>query len=327
MQARLAQSQCNEAACLEWLAQALRLGRQHNGASFFRNLDLTMGRLFPLALDRDMDTDYVRELIRRFRLKPPSLELEAWPWPLKVRTLGHFAVLAEDRPLEFGRKTPRKVLALLKVLVALGPGEVAERRVLDALWPDDEGDAAQQSLRATLLRLRRLLGGNDTIRQRGGKLSIERQRVWVDAWSFEQRLAQLPPDGAVQDDEVDAVRKALALYRGGFLDDDGGEPWSLTPRERLRGKFVQALVKLGRHLESRQRYEESIAWYLRGLGTDPMVEAFYQGLMRCYEKLDRRPEAIGVYRRLKQTLSVSLGLRPSATTERLCRELGLGGSR
>jgi len=35
-------------------------------------------------------------------------------------------------------------------------------------------------------------------------------------------------------------------------------------------------------------------------------------LMRCHEKLDRRTEAIGAYRRLRQTLSVTLGLHPSA---------------
>ena len=108
-----------------------------------------------------------------------------------------------------------------------------------------------------------------------------------------------------------------------MLDDDSGEPWTLTPRERLRAKFVHALMKFGQCLES-QHYEASIAWYLKGVETDPIVEAFYQGLMRCYEKLDRRPEAIGAYRRLRQTLSVSLGLRPSATTKRLCRELRLG---
>jgi DNA-binding SARP family transcriptional activator len=45
--------------------------------------------------------------------------------------------------------------------------------------------------------------------------------------------------------------------------------------------------------------------------------------MRCYARLDRRAEAIAVYRRLKQILSVTLGLPPSATTERLYRGLKL----
>jgi ATP/maltotriose-dependent transcriptional regulator MalT len=39
--------------------------------------------------------------------------------------------------------------------------------------------------------------------------------------------------------------------------------------------------------------------------------------LRCYQALDRRTEAIGTYQRLKQTLSVALGLKPSASTEKL----------
>ena len=53
-------------------------------------------------------------------------------------------------------------------------------------------------------------------------------------------------------------------------------------------------------------------------------EPIYQGLMRCYEKLDRRTEAIGAYRRLRQTLSLTLGLHPSASTEKLYQSLRAG---
>jgi DNA-binding SARP family transcriptional activator len=45
--------------------------------------------------------------------------------------------------------------------------------------------------------------------------------------------------------------------------------------------------------------------------------------MRCYHRLDRLPEAVSAYRRLKQTLSVLLGLPPSPGTERLYRSLRL----
>ena len=67
--------------------------------------------------------------------------------------------------------------------------------------------------------------------------------------------------------------------------------------------------------------EEAVHWYLKGIDADPIVESFYQGLMRCYDILDRRSEAISVYRRLKQTLSVVLGAKPTATTEKLYQSL------
>lgn len=88
-------------------------------------------------------------------------------------------------------------------------------------------------------------------------------------------------------------------------------------RERLRAKFIHAVGVIGSRLEEAQRHEEAIAWYLRGLDADELVETFYQGLLRCYARLDRRVEGIGVYMRLRKLLSATLGIRPSAATERL----------
>ena len=47
-------------------------------------------------------------------------------------------------------------------------------------------------------------------------------------------------------------------------------------------------------------------------------------LMRCCAKLDRRTEAIGAYRRLRRTLSVTLGPHPSANSEKPYRSLRAG---
>jgi len=53
----------------------------------------------------------------------------------------------------------------------------------------------------------------------------------------------------------------------------------------------------------------------------PLAEAFYQRLMRCYRQERRSAEAIAVYRRLRQTLSVTLGVAPSPASEALYRAL------
>ena len=107
--------------------------------------------------------------------------------------------------------------------------------------------------------------------------------------------------------------------RGSFLPEDEGEPWSVPARERLRGKFIHLLATYGRSLEDAGDTDGAIRLYLRGIDADPIVEAFYQGLMRCYERLGRHTEAISAYRRLRQTLSAVLGLSPSADSQALHR--------
>jgi hypothetical protein len=60
--------------------------------------------------------------------------------------------------LEFSRKLPRKTLLLLKAIIALGGKEVPEQALCDALWRDEDGDAARNAFAITVLRLRKLLG-------------------------------------------------------------------------------------------------------------------------------------------------------------------------
>ncbi|WP_345542169.1 BTAD domain-containing putative transcriptional regulator [Variovorax defluvii] len=276
--------------------------------------------LLHLALAAGIETDLVRRLIRRWRIAPPSQELALWPWPVRVRTLGGFELLVDDLPVEFGRKAPRKTLALLKAIVARGGG-APEGVLVDTFWPDETGDAAARSLAAAVRRLRALLGTDDAVIQQGGQLSLDRTLVWVDAWAFERTLAAAR---AAAPGDTEALGEALALYRGAFLAEEEGESWPVPMRERLRGKFIQAVAEHAHALERAQRHEEAVACYLRGLEADDVVEPFYQGLMRCYHRLDRLPEAVSIYRRLKQTLSVTLNLAPSAGTETLYRSLRSG---
>ncbi len=280
---------------------------------YLRYLECAMPSMFSLALEEGIEVDLVLELIRLFRLKPPLEAPDQWPRPVRIRSLGRFEVRVNDAPLTFARKPPKKTLALLKVLVAHGGREVTEDYLCDALWGDDEADAARQALSITVLRLRKLLGQPEAVLNQGGKVWLDGQLCWVDAWRFEDLLTGGSGSGQVS--------QALRLYEGAFLPEDEGESWSVATRERLRGKFIHALATNGKALEAAGDEEHAIRLYQRGLDADPIVEAFHQGLMRCYRRLGRDTEAIAVYRRARQTLSVVLGIAPSGESERLYREI------
>jgi len=298
------------ATCHAKLRTGLALSRRDQGLFLLRMQPLILPLLAAEALAADIETDYVVDVIRRLKLRPPASAGERWPWPLRIYTLGRFEVLCDGKPLEFSRKAPKKTLALLKAIIAHGGRNVREQLLLDAFWSDEEGDAADRSLTATLHRLRALIG--DVVVQQGGKLSLNPQQVWVDVWAFEEFAAQ---PGCADGDRL------LNLYRGGFLVDDEGEPWSVTARERLRGKFIHLLANVAQRLESASRYEHAVECYLRGLDADPAIEAFYQGLMRCYAGLGRKSEAIAAYQRLKRMLSILLAVKPSPSTEKLYESL------
>ncbi len=71
--------------------------------------------------------------------------------------------------------------------------------------------------------------------------------------------------------------------------------------------------KAGRY-EAPGEWGRAIDCYVRGIETDDLIEALHRGQMRCLIELGQRAEAMSVVRRLRQTLSVKLGLNPSALT-------------
>lgn len=309
------------AAAGDKLARGFGLAaRQRSQAAYVQRIVVRKPVLLEAALRAGIEVEFVRHLVRSWRVPPPAQEIPQWPWPVRVRTLGGFEVLVNDSPIEFGRKAPKKTLALMKAIIARG-GNAPEAALLDTFWPDEEGDTAGRSLAAAVHRLRGLLGDGNAVTQQGGQLSLDRSLVWVDAWTFERVLSTARGAQAL---DGGPAAQALQLYRGAFLAEDEGEAWPVAMRERLRSKFIQAVADHAARLEAARRHEEAIEWYLRGLDADNVVEPFYQGLMRCYHRLDRLPEAVSAYRRLRQMLSVTLNLPPSAGTEKLYQALRLG---
>src|SRR3984885_3786534 len=110
----------------------------------------------------------------------------------RVHVLGQFRLLTEDTPVTLSPRL-RKPQELLQALISLGGTEVSAGVLIDALWPDSDGDAAYHALETALYRLRRLLGARDAVRMEGGKVSLNRDKLWVDMWEFEEEL-QRPHD-------------------------------------------------------------------------------------------------------------------------------------
>ncbi len=194
---------------------------------------------------------------------------------------------------------------------------------MDALWPDEEADAARKSLDITVLRLRKLLGSHEAIVVSDELIGLNPQLCWTDVWAFERRIAQTE---AAEVEPGLSAAAAVTLYRGNFLPAEAEEPWTVKARERLRAKFVRLVESVAQGDEAAGHWEKAMAHYLKGLEADDLVEAFHLGLMRCYRALGRPAEALTTYRRLRQTLSVVLGIAPSPAAEALAQELREGSA-
>lgn len=319
----------NGAAGMESLRKALTLGRQKGFTTlhyFWR--PAVMSRLCEKALEAGIEVEFVKHLIRKLNLVPDqqSMEFDRWPWPLKFFTLGRFEVVKDEKPITHPVRAPRVVLTLLKAIITFGSGGVKEDQLVDALWPEADGDTARQALKTNLHRLRRLIGEKRAVQVREGRVALGQQYCWVDAYAFEfllERAARLL-EGNQTGNELSAegarlMDRALALYKGTFLGNEAHETWMIGYQERLRSKFIRAVKKLGNHYERNGRLESAVECYQRGLEVDELAEEFYQRLMVSYLSWGHRAEAIAAYNRCRKVLQSALGIDPSPKTEEILK--------
>ena len=153
--------------------------------------------------------------MQRHELKAPLHAGESWPWSITLRALGGWQIERAGGPMPSSRKESRRLLELLQLLVAHGSAPVTQDTLIDALWPDAEGDAARNALDNALHRLRKWLGGDDRILLRQGALSLNRARCWSDVSALEAALHGLADAApAALPDRVADLRR---LYRGPLL--------------------------------------------------------------------------------------------------------------
>ena len=260
-------------------------------------------------------------------LKQVARAPETPAWPLRIHALGQFALEVQGQPLTFSRKAQKKPLDLLRMLIALGGVRVETSALTGLLWPDAEGDAAKISFDSNLYRLRKLLGVDDLLTLSEGKLSLDRERCWVDVWAVEELIERVEREvrGDRSADGADSgalARELLRLYSGHFLEKESQDAWALAARDRLKAKFLRAVTLLGSSLEAAGQWEQAIALYSQALELDNLVEGLYRRLMVAYRERGEPVEALNVYRRCRHMLSVVLGAKPSAETESIRGTLG-----
>jgi len=239
-------------------------------------------------------------------------------WPLKIHTLGRFEILSAEASPRKSRKAQQKPLQMLKALIAFGGRNASKGSLVDILWPDSEGDTANQSFATTLHRLRKLLGNKNAINLHESLVSLDPEVCWLDTWAFESLVDESTVD---LESNPRLLEEAVSLYRGHFLPADEGEPWTASTRERLRSKFLRSVEKLCHLYQERGDIERAVDCYHNALEVDDLSERLYRNLMTCHNMLGQKAAAVSVYNRCCRVFTASLGVGPSEETEAVYRSI------
>jgi DNA-binding SARP family transcriptional activator len=232
---------------------------------------------------------------------------------LKLTLFGGFqARRASGEPVAIPGKKAQALLAYL----ALRPGQPQPRPKLAALLWGDRGEAqAQDSLRQTLMALRRALPASPPpcLLIERATVALNPTAVEVDVAAFERGTAEAT---------LKALGQATALYQGDLLEgldvqEAPFEEWLRAERERLRERAREALTQLLEQQSQGGAIEPAIQTAGRLLSLDPVQESVHRTLMRLYIRQGRPPLALRQYRLCVSALQRELGVEPEAETRQL----------
>lgn len=243
---------------------------------------------------------------------------------LRIYALGRTRVRSGDGSLG-GDWLQHRPGQLLKYLVCERNRAVHADGVAEALWPRS-GAAGLNNLRHFVHALREKLepgrprrGPSSFVRAGRGGYSLERERVWIDADEFEEKVAA--GLAAVERGERDVAERlledGLALYGGELLADEPYAAWAFAERGRLRDLAGRALRALSGAALERSRPDLALGHSQRLAEMYPFDTDVQRELLALYVRLGRRSEAVRRYAELRVRLMTEFGERPEFELDEL----------
>ena len=230
---------------------------------------------------------------------------------IELRCLGSIDLRSPEQGPATRVLAQPKRYALLAYLALAKPRGFHRRDTLVALfWPESDDDHARSGLRIALSFLRHELG-DDVVITRGDDVAINAEAVRCDVIEFESALH----DGALEN--------ALSLYHGDLLPglhvstSPEFAPWLEAERERLRGRALDAALKLSASREAARDWDAAITWLRFALNLAPSDEAVVQRLMRAFDRAGDRAGALRTYELFAQRMATEFDAEPAPETQTL----------
>lgn len=227
----------------------------------------------------------------------------------------------------------RKGQALLWYLAANPDKTFSREHLHGLLWDELPSNSARRDFNTMLSRLR-AEAPLDCIRRTGTQLGWNPDAGFsTDIADFlrwtagsEPHFGSPPPQLSLAPDAKEALRRAVALWRGPFLDGftcDSAvyEEWMLTERHRWEVRMLAALHQLIAAERADARWDQVAAVARRGLELDPLQEPFYRAVMEALFRLGNRSAALTEFERCRRVLEEQLGTTPDEATMTLAETI------
>jgi DNA-binding SARP family transcriptional activator len=283
-----------------------------------------------------LTTGYNMEIEKEFcKLMLEDMDIELGinhpGYTLSVKTLGKFKLIrgrTEVKDKDWKRKKAR---TLFKILITHQDELISKERLAEMISTKKDQESAIRDFKVALNALKNVLEPNRKARatpyfinKKGSRYGLNPDSSYtIDVNQFENLMKK--GIGESKNDEIskaiETLNEGIELYNGNYLPNCLYQDWSREVREKYKQLFIQGLEQLAELYLKLDKNQKAIEMAEKLIAEEATVEEAYQLMMKAYDELGQRSQAIRTYQRCAEKLEEDLGVIPTQKTIELYNEI------
>jgi ATP/maltotriose-dependent transcriptional regulator MalT/two-component SAPR family response regulator len=267
-----------------------------------------------------------QQAVRAPLRQPASVATLAAPLTdLTMNMLGPIEIYRDPaRPLSTEAWTTRRAKDILCFIGSRPHRRASKDTIIDTFWADADFDVIEKNFHPTVSHIRKALNSNQAIRQnfllyRDGDYQLNSEFSYrIDTEEFDRLVgvAEAARRAAEHDEFVTAAERAVALYRGDFMQGSYDE-WVDDQRGYYRERYLGLLDSLSGAAQEQGDWTRSLQLAQKILREDQFREDVHCKIMRAQAALGNRAAVKEQFEHLRKVLRDELGIEPAAETRRI----------
>lgn len=247
---------------------------------------------------------------------------------IRVQTFGDFGIFYQGVKISAPIERAKKLMDLAEYLVMHHDRAVPKSELYEVLWPNEESGNPGNALKTLIHRFRTLLvqGGApedlEFIVVRQGTCQWNTALDYAaDTAVFDRLYAQAvtPREGVGRSEQIDVLRRVVALYRGRFLNET--ELWMVASSTYYHSCFLRMVYQLCTLLREDGAAEEVVEVCRTALCIDALDETIHRALILALVATGRTQEAASHYNHITELYYSRLGVQVSEELRALYRDI------
>lgn len=252
-------------------------------------------------------------------------------YTLKVKTLGQFKVMRGRIEVKDSDWKRKKARTLFKIFLTYQNELIPKEKLAEMISPKKDQKSAIRDFKVALNALNNVLEPNREARatpffinKKGSRYGLNPNSSYkVDINEFEDLIKQGIEHYNQNNLEnaINCLSEAVNLYNGSFLPNCLYQDWTREIREKYKQLFIQGVEILAEIYYKKQEYQRTIEMAEKLIAEESSVEEAYQLMMKAYNEMGQRSQAIRTYQRCADNLEQELGVIPTQKTIELFKDI------